>query len=116
MIDYSSMFAKCSKNCQFMNIFVSRAIHVLQTTTSNILKRKTTPGYFTKSMKNKLILIVFKKRQSMAYLTIPENDNFPRKTGKKKIGFITFNLAPLSCHLFMLYLMENLTPRMGWTC
>ena len=50
MIDYSTVLSKCSENFQYEDIFITRVNQILQSTTTKLLKLKTKPGKYTKSL------------------------------------------------------------------
>ncbi len=54
MIDYSTVLSECSKNFQYEDISITRVKQMIQTTTTKLIKCKTKPGKYMKSL-NKLL-------------------------------------------------------------
>jgi hypothetical protein len=50
MIDYSTVLSECSKNFQYEDISIIHVKQLIQTTTSKLLKFKSKPGKYTKSL------------------------------------------------------------------
>lgn len=50
MIDYSTVLSECSKNFQDEDIFITRVKQMIESTTAKLLKLKTKPGKYTKSL------------------------------------------------------------------